>query len=599
MSRFEDISSSKKYDCNETRMRLKEKLVRSRLAAFLAFRPEALTGYPKQSEASKSHRFYEDSPPRPQNDHGAASAEKHVALSRRISRVSSREVFSLSLLLAVGIAVRLLKISQPYVDSWSFKQGTIAMIAENFYRNGFNIFYPQINWAGNSPGYIGTEFPLVPFLASLLYVPFGVHEWIGRAVSVMFFALSVPFFYLLVKKIFNQQSATWAAVIYMLAPLGVFASRSFMSDMASLSFSIMALYFFRQWLERSNSLSLLLAAGLATGSAILIKAPAVIIGVPLLYMAWQEQGAGCFRQPKVWLFAALSLIFPAAWYLHAYLITLSYAPHKFAGSEGMALADLPLYALIVRRLVGSSLTPLVTAAMVLGFCLPTPRKHGRAFHWWLAAVGLFALLAGLGNRHPWYQLPAVPIAAALSGRAFHFALRRLGTFAGSKITRPVAAIMLLIALGFFSYKAVKPLYDPWAIPLRKAGHRIDRIAPPEALAIFVADGDSSEIYYSKRKGWHAFDDSDWGAPLDSAQAISNLEALRHRGARYLAFTRYTVWWLDYYKDFAKHLDSHYLRTQDTKDYIIFDLALDPNGGTVNSTSSSSGSAPVVRHTPLF
>ena len=158
-------------------------------------------------------------------------------------------------------------------------------------------------------------------------------------------------------------------------------------------------------------------------------------------------------------------------------------------------------------------------------------------------------------------------------------------------------IVLLIALGFFSYKAVKPLYYPWAIPLQKAGRKIDRIAPPDALAIFVADGDSSQIYYSRRKGWHAFDDSDWGAPLDSAQAISELEALRHRGARYLVFTRYTFWWLDYYKDFEKYLDSHYLRAQDAKDYVIFDLARDPNGGTVNSTSP--GRAPAVRRAPLF
>jgi hypothetical protein len=87
-------------------------------------------------------------------------------------RIPSRETVALAGLLVLALAVRLIKISQPYVDEWSFKQGTIAMIAENFYRNGFNIFYPQINWAGPAPGYIGAEFPLVLFLASLLYVPF-------------------------------------------------------------------------------------------------------------------------------------------------------------------------------------------------------------------------------------------------------------------------------------------------------------------------------------------------------------------------------------------------------------------------------------------
>src|SRR5712692_8237273 len=119
----------------------------------------------------------------------------------------SRNPIALLALFSVAIFVRLIKISQPFVDAWSWRQGDVAMIAENFYRHGFNILYPQINWAGISPGYVGTEFPLVPYIASLLYVLVGVQEWIGRSISVIFFALSLPFFYLLVKNVFNERSA--------------------------------------------------------------------------------------------------------------------------------------------------------------------------------------------------------------------------------------------------------------------------------------------------------------------------------------------------------------------------------------------------------
>ncbi len=483
----------------------------------------------------------------------------------------SRDMLPLVGLTLAAIIVRLIKISQPYVDQWSFKQGTIAMIAENFYRNGFNIFYPQINWAGSSAGYIGTEFPLVPFLASLLYVPFGVHEWVGRSVSVAFSVLSLPFLYLLVKKISNRRSAVFAATIYAFAPLSIFASRSFMSDMTSLSFSVIALYFFMLWLENSDSVSLLLAASLATSLTILVKAPAAIIGLPFLYMTWKQYGLRLALQPKLWIFAGISLGLPLAWYLHAYLITIHYPPHQFAGSDGLALADLPLYVLIVRRLVGSSLTPLVAASMAVGLFIPYRSRYGWVFHWWLLATCIFVLIAGHGNRHPWYQLPAVPIAAALGGRAFDFALRRLAALTGSTLVEACAAAMLLCALAWGSYEYVKPLYDPWAIPLREAGLNIDRIASPGSLTIFVADGDSSEIYYSRRKGWHAFDDNYWGDPLDSQHAIADLEKLRQRGASYLVFTLYTAWWLDYYKGFQRYLDTRYRRVLQTENYVIFDL----------------------------
>jgi len=505
-------------------------------------------------------------------------------MASRNKLLQRHDILALGGLLSLALAVRLIKISQPYVDKWSFKQGTIAMIAENFYRNGFNIFYPQINWAGNSAGYIGTEFPLVPFLASLLYVPFGVHEWIGRSVSVTFSVLALPFFYLLVKKISNQRSAMFATVIYALAPLSIFASRSFMSDMTSLSFSIIALYLFSEWLDRSNSLSLLLAASLTTALAILVKAPAAIIGLPLLYMAWEEHGRQFFFRPKLWVFAGFSLILPFAWYLHAYLITLSYPPHLFAGSDGLNLEDFHFYTLVVRGLVASSLTPLTVAGMLVGLFLPCTAKYARTFHWWLVAVCLFIVLAGFGNRHPWYQLHAVPVAAALAGRGFDFLLQRLGALTESKVTQRFGSVVLVIALLVVSYMHVKPLYDPWATPLRKAGRAIDRIAPLGALAVFVVDGDSSGIYYSRRKGWHAFDDVDWGVPLDSKQAITELEKLRERGASYLVFTQYTVWWLDSYKDFGEYLDSHYPRARQTKDYVIFDLLSERNGEAANGQS---------------
>jgi hypothetical protein len=99
-------------------------------------------------------------------------------------------------ILACGLGIRLIKISQPFVVAWSWRKADMAMIAENFYRTSFNIFYPQVNWAGNAPGYVGTEFPLVSLIAALLYGIFDVQDWIGRSVSVLFYALSLPFLYL-------------------------------------------------------------------------------------------------------------------------------------------------------------------------------------------------------------------------------------------------------------------------------------------------------------------------------------------------------------------------------------------------------------------
>lgn len=76
--------------------------------------------------------------------------------------------------------------SQPFITSLVAVKAS-AIIFEHFYLHSFDILYPQINWAGNSPGYVGTEFPT---FASSVYLFFDVKDWIGRFDSIIFSGLS-------------------------------------------------------------------------------------------------------------------------------------------------------------------------------------------------------------------------------------------------------------------------------------------------------------------------------------------------------------------------------------------------------------------------
>src|SRR6266481_9307833 len=85
----------------------------------------------------------------------------------------------------LAVAARLILVNQPFVDHWSWRQSDVAAIARNYFQGGFHFAYPQIDWAGDQPGYVGTEFPILPFLAALCYKIFGIHEWIGRVQAVL------------------------------------------------------------------------------------------------------------------------------------------------------------------------------------------------------------------------------------------------------------------------------------------------------------------------------------------------------------------------------------------------------------------------------
>jgi hypothetical protein len=183
---------------------------------------------------------------------------------------------------------------------------------------------------------------------------------------------------------------------------------------------------------------------------------------------------------------------------------------------------------------------------------------------------LFIVVAGYGNRHPWYQLPLVPIAAAFAGAACAF-------FASKISWRPAAiALSILLASSFaiLSYLNARPLYESSAAQLRDAGLELNKITPPDALIVAADTGDPTIFFYAERKGWHFLEEDGIyaGNPGDSQEATADLEELRRRGATHVAFTINTFWWLDYYPEFAQHLAANATLTEATPEFKIYRLA---------------------------
>jgi hypothetical protein len=514
----------------------------------------------------------------------------------------------------VAVAARLILINQPYVDYWSWRQSDVAAIARNFSEGGFRFAYPQIDWAGDATGYVGTEFPILPFLAAICYRFVGVHEWIGRSQAVIFFAVSLPFFFLIVREIFGSTAAVLATFFFSFAPLNVFAGRSFMPDVPSLSLAIIGLYFFVRWITGDELTPFVLAA-IAISLSLLSKITSVIIFAPLAYVVvgrlcsperfrGSQNGAGGSRatwtgrsrdrasgservkRPTIYraiiLFAAITLLPSAAWYWHAYRVAERFYPHHFFGAGGIRIENLSWYLHIARQTATSSLTPLLSLMAVVGLCVAprlqlcrTPGKprsrYSHLFHWWLAAMLLFVIMVGYGNRHRWYQLPLVPVAAAFAGAACAFIGSKI---ASSRIAAVTLSILLAGSFALLAYVFVRPLYEPSAAQLRDAGLELNRITAPDALIVAADTGDPTIFYYAQRKGWHFLErDAIYnGNPDDSQQAIADLEQLHRRGATHLVFTTNTFWWLDYYPEFAQHLAERAKLMEATPEFRIYKLS---------------------------
>src|ERR1043166_2446500 len=481
-----------------------------------------------------------------------------------------------------AVAARLIFISQPYIDHWSWRQCDVAAIARNFFENGFRFAYPQIDWAGNATGYVGTEFPVLPFVAAICYNAAGIQEWIGRSQAVIFFSISLPFFFLLVREIFGSTAALWATFFFSFAPVNIFAGRSFMPDGPSLSLAIVGLYFFLRWTNDHSRMPFFLAA-VALALSLLIKITSIVILAPLACIAvgrlcqtpgvlqdraartgatwtgnslervsWSER----VKRPKILgvvVLTSLALLPSAIWYWHAYQVAQKFYPHHFFGAGGIRIENFSWYWHIARETVISSLTPVLSVIALIGLFVPQSRdgRCSRLFYWWLIAMILFIIVVGYGNRHRWYQLPLVPIAAAFAGAACAL----IGSKASSRVVSVILSILLVTSFTISAFWYVQPFYQSSAAQLRNAGLELKKVTTPDALIVAANMGDPTIFYYAEHKGWH-FPESNGiynGTPDDSEQAIENLERLRRSGATHFVFTKNTFWWLQWYPEFAAHL----------------------------------------------
>jgi hypothetical protein len=318
----------------------------------------------------------------------------------------------------------------------------------------------------------------------------------------------------------------------------------------------------------------------------LIKATSVVIAAPLLYLAVAEGADHGRDQPRhvrssrsqrqrlhLLAFAAIALLPSVTWYWHAHQIAERYYPHHFFGAGGVRLESFSWYWEIAQQTATSSLTPLLAIMALIGLFVAPRGKYGCLFDWWLVAMVLFVVAVGYGNRHPWYQLPFVPIAAAFAGAAC--------AFFESKISSRVAVVALSILLaGSFAILAffyVRPLYESSAAQLRDAGLELNKLTASDALIVAVDGGNPTIFYYAKRKGWHFLEQRGIydGNPKNSQQAIADLERLRRQGATHFVFTTPRFWWLESYPELTQHLNETATPLETTPEFKIYKLTSGP------------------------
>ena len=481
------------------------------------------------------------------------------------------------LIIISGFLARLMNISQPLFDVTMWRQTDTAAIARNFYYNGMNIFYPQVLWnSGNTEGYVGeTEFFLYPFVVALLYKVFGVHEYLGRLVSILAFCGGAFFLYKLAQKYIGATGALIALAFYTFSPQIFFYSRSFQPESTMLLFSIAMVYFFSQWIdtEERKDYILMIFCGIC---AFLVKIPSVCLGLPLLYLCIAKYRWKFILEWKLWLFAFLTLCPITLWCIHSYelkfLNNTSFCTfHIGLRDEGFInmsfLTNLDFYKRVFYLYIFQRQLIYVGAILtIVGIFYSIKKKDLHLFHFWFLSQIIFLFMsANTSWHHSYYSMPIIvpsSIFLAWSVVTYFDKIKRAKFVHLPKLEKFFIApvfILMVTLLPFICYHKITARYKPERMekdmPIYVAGNRVREISPKDALIIAAHWGGPELLYYSDRKGW----------PAESMNVtIEMIESLKKQGASWFVSSRVTE--ID--KKVVSYLQTNYDVIELTDQYLI-------------------------------
>ncbi len=176
-----------------------------------------------------------------------------------------------------------------FMRPWSihqWRQCDCLSITYNYYKEGMHFFSPAVHWCGpTGDGKTCTsECPWLYYLIACLWQIFGYHEFIYRMVDTLIAFMGLYFLFKLCKELL--QDGFWSIIIPLFlftSPIFVFYGNNFITDVPSLSITLIAwYYFFKFYKEGSNRyffkwMFFCLLAGLTKITALLSFVPIFLV----------------------------------------------------------------------------------------------------------------------------------------------------------------------------------------------------------------------------------------------------------------------------------------------------------------------------------
>tara|TARA_R110002072_G_scaffold282552_1_gene445508 strand:- start:8013 stop:9836 length:1824 start_codon:yes stop_codon:yes gene_type:complete len=333
-------------------------------------------------------------------------------------------------LFVVAACVRAIDVWRPIDGSvrQSWRETDTGAIARNFYREDMNILLPRIDWRGDGPGYVESEFPLFPWTAACLYHVFGYHEEILRVISYLLSLGSCLIFLRLAKRLLPRSAIIPAWAVFALSPMAVQMASAIQPEPLMFFAYLLAIDAFIRWIGHERKRDYVVAL-LATTLAILAKVPAAHVGILFACLCLQKFGTSVFRRRDIWLFGVVSLGVPLAWYWHAHSLWLEYGNSLGISNEAYHRISTGNFLMTLWETIPGVIS-IESAHIWMGLGLffgmlglrATRRSDtARPLGYWTLALAAFFVVTGRTTGENWaayYHIVSTPLAAMLIGLGY-------------------------------------------------------------------------------------------------------------------------------------------------------------------------------------
>ncbi len=459
--------------------------------------------------------------------------------------VTTKKILALVILLWIIIQL-LISLPDSILDDWmSWRQADTQNIARNFYKYDESIFYPQINWGGNGPGYVENEFQLYTYLISKIFILTGEHTLPGQLLSLIFIIITSLFLFKLVIYRFNdERAAVFGTIVFLVSNGPIHLSTAIMPDALSIMFYSIGLYSFIKYIDQKSQ-TYLISFIIFTALAGLVKPLALNLGIIQFFILLLGRRES-LKDFKVWLGWFVIVIIVGSYMYFSYNLYLKYGntfgviggEKKFPTLHGLTvLIHYPkLFYMTVVWGLG------ITGWFSLVYLLL--KKKFTNIEWAMLignVVAVFIAMRYMVNQgfSPHYYIFMCFWGAYLSGYAFKL-LEENYSKKGMKV-RFVTSVSVIIVIIFAAhlFHRTHPLRIHYHPNVNKTGYKLKEIAEPNSLIIVRSIANEKERStwgnrmnnFEDPRVFYITDLHGWSLPRDY-KGYEKVSEYRRLGAKY-------------------------------------------------------------------